>query len=551
MTGNWNAHTIGDNAAGNNALSETGTFNKANEWTGRTRTTPSASPTGDTLTYDAVGNMTNDGKGQKYVYDGFGRLREVRLTAESNRIKSAYRYNGSGMRISHAINTSTGTTDDDVTDSTDPVTWFALDERWRTVAAYSGAGNSAVGATQLERWVHHAAGVGGHGSSSYIDSVILRDRDIVTTGAGASNPDDSADALEGRVYVLQNWRADVVATTGRTGNLIEWIQYTAYGSAITNPPGNGDFNGDGGVDGADQDAFYAAWTAGLLSADVNNDASVDGSDVSTFNSIWETGESPAAGLCVTTGIRIGYAGYQWDGSVNNGSDTTTFGERNYTGAMAGLYHVRHRVYDPELGRWTRRDPIGYVDGMGLYEYVGGIAVSARDASGLIAVRCDDRYNPFCTCGIEVFQNPKLGGHRWAELGDGNGVGYYPVTNGSCWYTSDPDPRFTWPGLPVRHCKLPAGDPATGLRPATLYPVKRHNRATECFGWFPGGRPHCITTDKKLEYGIASGSSCVNAGCKKIRDCLNKFVPSGPWNLPCYNCRDAINDALSSCCLSYA
>jgi|GEM_PF-3567580 len=90
MTGNWNAHSIGNNACGNNVLSETGTFNKVNEWTGRSRTTPSASPTIDTLTYDAVGNMITDGKGQKYLYDGFGRLREVQLTAESNRLKSAY-----------------------------------------------------------------------------------------------------------------------------------------------------------------------------------------------------------------------------------------------------------------------------------------------------------------------------------------------------------------------------------------------------------------------------------------------------------------------------
>jgi YD repeat-containing protein len=165
MTGNWNAHTIGDNAAGNNALSETGTFNKANEWTGRSRTTPTASPTSDTLTYDAVGNLITNGKGEKYVYDGLGRLREVRLTTENNRIEAAYRHNGLGMRISHA---------------------------------------------------------------------------------------------------------DVVATTDRAGTLIEWIQYTAYGSAITNPPGNG----DGGVDGA---------------------------DITAFNSIWASGESPRAGLCMNTG----------------------------------------------------------------------------------------------------------------------------------------------------------------------------------------------------------------------------------------------------------
>ena len=42
--------------------------------------------------------------------------------------------------------------------------------------------------------------------------------------------------------------------------------------------------------------------------------------------------------------RILYAGYFWD-------------------AESGLYHVRHRMYHPTLGRWMQRDPAGYVDGM--------------------------------------------------------------------------------------------------------------------------------------------------------------------------------------------
>ncbi len=50
-----------------------------------------------------------------------------------------------------------------------------------------------------------------------------------------------------------------------------------------------DFNGDGGVDGADVEAFFTAWTNAEESADVNEDGGVDGADVETFFSYWEAG----------------------------------------------------------------------------------------------------------------------------------------------------------------------------------------------------------------------------------------------------------------------
>jgi len=46
-----------------------------------------------------------------------------------------------------------------------------------------------------------------------------------------------------------------------------------------------------------------------------------------------------------------------------------------------MYHVRHRVYDAENGRWTRRDPLGYVDGMGLCEYCRSQPVIGVDPHG--------------------------------------------------------------------------------------------------------------------------------------------------------------------------
>ncbi len=62
--------------------------------------------------------------------------------------------------------------------------------------------------------------------------------------------------------------------------------------------------------------------------------------------------------------RILFAGYRYD-------------------AETGLYHARNRFYHPLLGRWTSRDPAGYVDGPSLYQYVRSNPTIAIDPSGMI------------------------------------------------------------------------------------------------------------------------------------------------------------------------
>src|SRR5690606_25572252 len=47
-----------------------------------------------------------------------------------------------------------------------------------------------------------------------------------------------------------------------------------------------------------------------------------------------------------------------------------------------LHHFRNRDYSAELGRWVKQDPLGYVDGMGLYKYVDGSTPNRRDPLGL-------------------------------------------------------------------------------------------------------------------------------------------------------------------------
>lgn len=47
----------------------------------------------------------------------------------------------------------------------------------------------------------------------------------------------------------------------------------------------------------------------------------------------------------------------------------------------GLYFYRAWYYDPVKGRFLQRDPLGYVDGMNLYEYVRSNPANASDPYG--------------------------------------------------------------------------------------------------------------------------------------------------------------------------
>lgn len=52
---------------------------------------------------------------------------------------------------------------------------------------------------------------------------------------------------------------------------------------------------------------------------------------------------------------------------------------------SGFYYVRHRYYDPELGRFTTTDPLGYVDGPNLYQFALNSPLTLDDPSGQIAI----------------------------------------------------------------------------------------------------------------------------------------------------------------------
>jgi RHS repeat-associated protein len=338
--GNWGTHQIDANGDGNFTgafdTNETATFDNANEVL--TKSSLAHNPA-----YDAVGNRTDDGAKYNYVYDVFGRLRKVLDRNTPTTVVAEYAYDGLG----HMITARHYGGD---------IERFVYDDQWRIVAIYRSSGSSTA---LKERYVRHAAGFGGYGGSSYIDDIVLRDRDV--TG-------DSA--LEERVYYIQNWRHDVSALVDRTGRLVERPKYSAYGIPTVYYAFSADFNGDGDIaTDADIEDFFACLSGSCCatcgSADFNGDGDIGNDlDISDFFLALAGGNRPQAGLSLTPKNRFGFAGGYWDSTV-------------------GLYLFRNRWYDPSLGTFQSRDPMGFDGGSGnLYEYVGSNPTGYVDPTGL-------------------------------------------------------------------------------------------------------------------------------------------------------------------------
>ncbi len=70
----------------------------------------------------------------------------------------------------------------------------------------------------------------------------------------------------------------------------------------------------------------------------------------------------------------------YTGSLHN--NDRFFTGREYD-SETGLYHYRARTYDPILGRFLQRDPVGTADQINLYTYVGNNPVRFVDPSGMV------------------------------------------------------------------------------------------------------------------------------------------------------------------------
>lgn len=375
LTGNWSNRKLDANGDGDftdvgdrDEPSANNSFNKANEWTDRRVNRNSGQYDNYDYTYDAVGNLAaedvtiNAGgsptalQQREYVYDVFGRLVGVKGgIPDENGLPyvAQYRYNGLGFRIMWQYDADT----DGTLEDSDRY-YFLYDERWRSLATYRDDDEDPK-----ERFTYHNAGTAGLGHASYIDSVVLRDKDANTAWTAASD-----ETLEERLYYIQNWRADVVSLWSSDGEPVEYVRYSAYGEPFCYPVG--DVNRDGVTNTADSSEWADYFSGGTshtiaVPLDINADSLFpDGDDTAVVNaSVIANAGFTGKGKVSSVGSRISLGGHNWDAAVE-------------------AQHARRRVYSPSIGRWLRRDPLGYADTANLYEMVSSAPLSQLDPFGL-------------------------------------------------------------------------------------------------------------------------------------------------------------------------
>jgi RHS repeat-associated protein len=158
----------------------------------------------------------------------------------------------------------------------------------------------------------------------------------------------------------------MVAIIDTEANLIERVSCDATsGGGNARHHRMADLTGNGAVNVSDQTALFDAW-GNYGVGDLNRDGVVNTTDLNILFNAWGAA-LPAGRLSLTDNV-VGYAGYVFNAEISG-----------------GLYTVRYRHYDPALGRWLERDPLGYVDGMNLYGYVANSPIITIDPYGQFGI----------------------------------------------------------------------------------------------------------------------------------------------------------------------
>ena len=176
----------------------------------------------------------------------------------------------------------------------------------------------------------------------------------------------------GDYYYAHDHLYSVRALFNSSGAVQERALYQAYG--YPDMFMIGDYDHSGMIDWGDFTIHSGAWLATsndlnyVWEVDNNNDDIVDWGDYTRFTAHW-LWEVPDDFVSVF-GSPYGFTGRR----VDKLDDTTD--------GLTLNYH-RARYLDSSTGQWLTRDPLEYVDGVNLYQYVKSMPTNLMDASGFI------------------------------------------------------------------------------------------------------------------------------------------------------------------------
>jgi RHS repeat-associated protein len=145
----------------------------------------------------------------------------------------------------------------------------------------------------------------------------------------------------------------------------------------------------------------------------------------------------------------------------------------------GLAYNWHRTYDATLGRYSQADPLGFVDGPGVYGYAGGSPVMGVDPRGLMELPSDPSGLPD-GWNHDPIHRPPGGGSKWRGP-SGGCLEFSPGQPGAPGYggkdhwhdCTDPDdkPRKRKHRSPGDMCPLPEDNIPPEPKPTPLAPIK--------------------------------------------------------------------------------